>query len=271
MARRINAAALRAKNKQNSTLRGNVPTQKTIFNDFVEEEQDVDTDKDSEIINEVPASEEDSEKHTPAENSISDEMPDKSDAQESIETKTQKVEKKPDIISPEHSDTEKPSEKVIENKSEDNKINNKKNSSAKMESSKTASKDDSKNTQVKNKSSKKEVRIDYTKKEYPEEYVNMTVFLTTELNDYLEQKAFMTGTPIKKVFRDIITHQMNLEPESELAAFYRKSQKYEARRVVSVPTELKADIKLAAMKYRMRMSSFIIYSLAVAMRDDEDY
>lgn len=268
MARRINAAALRAKNKQNSALRGNVPTQKTIFNDFVEEEQSNDAGKDSKNINEVPVSDEDSEKYTPAENNISNEMTDVSDTQKSIETK---VEKKTDTISPEHSDTKKPSGKAIDNKSEDNKVNNKRNSSVKKESSKKTTSDDSKNTQAKNKSSKKETHIDYTKKEYPEEYVNMTVFLTTELNDYLEQKAFMTGTPIKKVFRDIITHQMNLEPESELAAFYRKSQKYEARRVVSVPTELKADIKLAAMKYRMRMSSFIIYSLAVAMRDDEEY
>ena len=268
MARRINAAALRAKNKQNSALRGNVPTQKTIFNDFVEEKQDTGIDKDSKIINEISAPDENSEKHTSAENNISDEMPDKSDAQKSIETE---VEKKSDTINSEHSDTKKSSGKAIDNKSEDNKVNDKKNSSAKKESSKKATSNDSKKAQVKNKNSKKEAHIDYTKKEYPEEYVNMTVFLTTELNDYLEQKAFMTGTPIKKVFRDIITYQMNLEPESELAAFYRKSQKYEARRVVSVPTELKADIKLAAMKYRMRMSSFIIYSLAVAMRDDEEY
>lgn len=237
---------LRELNEANSALRGNVPSQKTIFNDFVDRNND--NNKDS-----IQVNENDTEplKESTKEDTESSNMSSSSD------DKDNNIEKDVEL-SGNKKETESSNKKATKEVSTKNKISGNENTSVSKKEPKKTNKEATKST-------------DFTKKEYNEEYVNMTVFLTTELNDYLEQKAFMTGTTIKKVFKEIMTNQMNLDPEEELVSYYRKSQRYEARRVVSVPSELKEDIKLAAMKYRMRMSSFVIYALAVAKRDDDDF
>ena len=247
---------LRELNEANSALRGNVPSQKTIFNDFVDRNND--SDKESIQVNENDAE--------PLKESIN-ESTENSNMNSLSDNKDNSIEK--DAFLSENKKEAKDSDKKVvkevstKNKTSDNGSTSASTKESKNRTAKKADKEEKKSPVTKS--------TDFTKKEYNEEHVNMTVFLTTELNDYLEQKAFMTGTTIKKVFKEIMTNQMNLEPEEELVSHYRKSQRYEARRVVSVPSELKEDIKLAAMKYRMRMSSFIIYALAVAKRDDKDF
>ena len=225
---------IRAKNAENAINRGNTSSKETIFGDFVDREKGDVTKSDTEQVDQ---------------NIVID---NNGHNDQNKETKTAINEESAKTI--EKSNEIPEVKKQIKNQST-NKIVETKPAERKKESV--------------NKDTKAEYK--FSNYSFDEKLISISLILPQELNDYLNEKAFMTDEPIRNVFVNIMVNSMNEVLDEDLAKPFRKVQHFEYKRTVQIPAQLKEDLKKEAMKRRMRVTAFIAYSLQKAYDNDEEY
>lgn len=225
---------IRAKNAENAINRGNTSSKETIFGDFVDREKEDVTKSDTEQADQ---------------NIVID---NNGHNDQNKETKT--------VINEESAKTIEKSNEIPEVKKQ---IKNQ--STNKIVETKPAER--------KKESVNKDTKTEYKFSNYSfeEKLISISLILPQELNDYLNEKAFMTDEPIRNVFVNIMVNSMNEVLDEDLAKPFRKVQHFEYKRTVQIPAQLKEDLKKEAMKRRMRVTAFIAYSLQKAYDNDEEY
>lgn len=223
---------IRAKNAENAVNRGNTSSKETIFGDFVDREKEEITKSDTEQINDSIVINDN--KHN--------DNNQKKEAQAVVNEKPAEVIEVPEI--------KKQTKKQSVNKTVETKSADKKKDSV-------------------NKDAKTEYK--FSNYSFDEKLISISLILPQELNDYLNEKAFMTDEPIRTVFMNIMVKSMNESLDEEMAKQFRKVQHFECKRTVQIPTQFKEDLKKEAMKRRMRVTAFISYSLQKAYDNDEEY
>lgn len=225
---------IRAKNAENAINRGNTSSKETIFGDFVDREKEDVTKSDTEQADQ---------------NIVID---NNGHNDQNKETKT--------VINEESAKTIEKSNEIPEVKKQ-------------IEKQSTNKTVETKPAERKKESLNKDVKIEYKFSNYSfdEKLISISLILPQELNDYLNEKAFMTDEPIRNVFVNIMVNSMNEVLDEDLAKPFRKVQHFEYKRTVQIPAQLKEDLKKEAMKRRMRVTAFIAYSLQKAYDNDEEY
>ena len=225
---------IRAKNAENAINRGNTSSKETIFGDFVDRE--------------------------------------KGDV---IKSDTEQTDQNIVIDNNEHNDQNKEATTVINEESaktieKSNEIPEVKKQIKNQSTNKIV---ETKPAERKKESVNKDTKAEYKFSNYSfdEKLISISLILPQELNDYLNEKAFMTDEPIRNVFVNILVNSMNEVLDEDLAKPFRKVQHFEYKRTVQIPAQLKEDLKKEAMKRRMRVTAFIAYSLQKAYDNDEEY
>jgi hypothetical protein len=229
---------IRAKNAENAINRGNTSSKETIFGDFVDREKGETTKSDVDQVNVNHDVVIDNAKYN--------------DNSQNEETQT--------IVNKEPTEIIEETIKIPEVKKQ-----TKKQSVNKTVETKPADK--------KKESMNKDIKAEYKFSNYSfdEKLISISLILPQELNDYLNEKAFMTDEPIRNVFVNIMVNSMNEVLDENMAKPFRKVQHFEYKRTVQIPAQLKEDLKKEAMKRRMRVTAFIAYSMQKAYDNDEEY
>lgn len=225
---------IRAKNAENAVNRGNTSSKETIFGDFVDREKADITKSDADQANVNHNIIIDNNKYN--DNSQNEE------AQVVVSEKPVEILEVPEI------------KKQTKNQSANKTV-------------------ETKPAERKKESVNKDAKAEYKFSNYSfdEKLISISLILPQELNDYLNEKAFMTDEPIRNVFVNIMVNSMNEVLDEDMAKPFRKVQHFEYKRTVQIPAQLKEDLKKEAMKRRMRVTAFIAYSLQKAYDNDEEY
>lgn len=225
---------IRAKNAENAVNRGNTSSKETIFGDFVDREKADITKSDADQANVNHNIIIDNNKYN--DNSQNEE------AQVVVSEKPIEIIEAPEI------------KKQTKNQSANKTV-------------------ETKPAERKKESVNKDAKAEYKFSNYSfdEKLISISLILPQELNDYLNEKAFMTDEPIRNVFVNIMVNSMNEVLDEDMAKPFRKVQHFEYKRTVQIPAQLKEDLKKEAMKRRMRVTAFIAYSLQKAYDNDEEY
>jgi hypothetical protein len=225
---------IRAKNAENAVNRGNTSSKETIFGDFVDREKADITKSDADQANVNHNIIIDNNKYN--DNSQNEE------AQVVVSEKPIEIIEAPEI------------KKQTKNQSANKTV-------------------ETKPAERKKESVNKDAKAEYKFSNYSfdEKLISISLILPQELNDYLNEKAFMTDEPIRNVFVNIMVNSMNEVLDEDMAKTFRKVQHFEYKRTVQIPAQLKEDLKKEAMKRRMRVTAFIAYSLQKAYDNDEEY
>ena len=225
---------IRAKNAENAVNRGNTSSKETIFGDFVDREKADITKSDADQAN--------------VNHNIIIDNNEYNDNSQNEETQVVVSEKPVEII--EVPEIKKQTKNQSVNKTVETKPAERKKESV-------------------NKDAKAEYK--FSNYSFDEKLISISLILPQELNDYLNEKAFMTDEPIRNVFVNIMVNSMNEVLDEDMAKPFRKVQHFEYKRTVQIPAQLKEDLKNEAMKRRMRVTAFIAYSLQKAYDNDEEY